>query len=197
MENNTFKETTIIDYIPILQEHFPYLSKKDIKNIIQYGWKLIYSSNCYGCDTLVTSQKYKFWFYIGGLCNDPIKHFTYYKKRLMRKLQFLYIRNKPEWDGYYYVGLSEEEASYFLNPPKRGRKKVKFEFKNKWIFKSKDICSLFYSFQPCIIKFKYVTDVGLKHLVYDLHINSPEVVTLNNIKNFKDVLVSNNDYDLL
>ena len=86
MENNTFKETTIIDYIPILQEYFPYLSKKDIKNIIQYGWKLIYSSNCYGCDTLVTSQKYKFWFYIGGLCNDSIRHFTYYKKRLMRKL---------------------------------------------------------------------------------------------------------------
>lgn len=113
MENSTFKETNINNYIEQLHKSFPTLSTSDIKKIIEYGWRSLYLANLAGCDTLVISTKFNYWFYIGQLQKDSIKHFNYYRRQLIRKIQFIYKRIKPDWDGYYYTGLSEEESQYF------------------------------------------------------------------------------------
>lgn len=195
MENSTFKETTIQDYIPKLKEMYPDIKEEDIKRIVEYGWRMIYMANVAGCDVLVTSQKHNFWFYIGALRKDPIKHFNYYRLKLMRKIRFLYYRLKPNWDGYYYLGITEEEAAPLLK--KVGRKRVHFNFKNKLVFKSKDSSLLYYNNFPYIIRYKALVDLGFKRYYEDLAIDNPELVLEKKASTFEDILVINNDYDLI
>lgn len=196
MENNTFKETTIEDYIPQIKEKFPYLTESDIRLILKYGWRLIYLANLAGCDTLITSTSNKFWFYIGNLTKNPLRHFNYYRKQLIRKIQFIYRRLKPEWDGSYYTALSEEEAKD-LTTIRKGKKKQNYIFNNKCIFKYKDACKLYYSTFPYIIKFYYIVDVGFKRYYKILKIKNPEIVEIKNSSTFKDILVDNNEYELI
>lgn len=195
MENNTFKETSIHDYIPKLKEMYPDLKEEDIKRIVEYGWRMLYMANISGCDTLVTSQKHKFWFYIGSLKKDSIKHFNYYKDKLIKKIRFLYYRLKPNWDDYYYLGLTEEEAYPLIK--KKGRKRVHFTFQNKLVFKSKDSSILYYNAYPYIIRYKALVDVGFKKYYEQLNIDNPELVIEKQSSTFEDILVINNDYDLI
>lgn len=195
MENNTFKETTIDDYVPLLKEQYPDLDESDIKKILQYGWRMIYMANISGCDMLISSQKHNFWFYIGNLRKDSIKHFSYYKQKLIRKIRFLYYRLKPEYDGYYYMGLSEEEAEPLLK--KRGRKRIHFTFYNKLVFNNKDASLLYYTSYPYIIRYKSLVNVGFKKYYESINIDNPELVVHKKSSTFEDILVINNDYDLI
>lgn len=195
MENSTFKETTISDYIPKLKEMYPDLSEDDIKKITEYGWRLIYMANIAGCDVLVTSKKHNFWFYIGALRKNSIQHFNYYRSKLMKKIRFLYYRLKPSWDGYYYFGINKEEAEPLLK--KKGRKRIHFNFTDKLVFKSKDSSILYYTNFPYIIRYKALVDVGFRRYYKNLDIDNPELVLEKEPSTFEDILVINNDYDLI
>ena len=195
MGNSTFKETTINDYIPKLKEMYPELKEQDIRRIVEYGWRMLYMANISGCDTLVTSQKHTFWFYIGTLRKDSVKHFNYYRLKLMHKIRFLYYRLKPNWDGYYYLGITKEEAEPLLK--KKGRKRVHFNFKNKLVFKNKDSSLLYYNNFPYIIRYKALVDLGFKRYYEELNIDNPELVIEKEASTFEDILVINNDYDLV
>ena len=78
--------TCVDDYLPKLQEMFPKIDKKDIKRMVEYGWRMFYFYNLRGCDTLIESTKHKYWMYCGQLCSDSLKHFDYYRQMLSRKL---------------------------------------------------------------------------------------------------------------
>lgn len=190
-ESNTIK--TVKDYIPELQQHFPELAESDIKRIVEYGWRMLYMGNVSGCDTLITSTKYSYWFYIGNLCNSALKHFEYYKKKLFRKIKFLYTRIKPKWDEYYYVSLTDEE---YLELKKR--KKKKYQFKNKRVFKTKDACNLAYSGNKYIIRYKSKVDLGFNYYFETLNCEYPEIVLEKDKPDtFKDILKINNNYNFL
>ena len=83
---------------------FPLIPKRDIKRILQYGYKSFYLHNSYGGD--VTLERNTFWLYSGRLMKDSLKWFEYYVKKLVIKIRVLYKRNKTNWDGYYYFALN-------------------------------------------------------------------------------------------
>lgn len=198
MENATFKETTINDYLPKLYEAFPDVPKKDIRTIVEYGWRLIYIANLFGCDTLIQSNTYNFWFYTGYLTKDSLKHSIYYRKKLLRKFKFIYKRLKPKTDEYYYIALSEDEYQQFYNDThKKGRKKQVFEFVNKVAFKYLCACKVSYM-TKAIIKFKPICDLGFSYYYNKLQCNNPILVRKPLDKcTIKDILVDNNDYELV
>ena len=66
------------DFIPVLHEKFPYLSKKDIKLIVEYGWRMLYMYTLKGCDVLATNTSEDYWIYFGLLRLDSVKHYRYY-----------------------------------------------------------------------------------------------------------------------
>lgn len=193
MENSTFKDTYTKDYVDLIHSEFPDISKQDIKLIIDYGWRLIYIACMFGCPVLIQSQKYKFWFYIGQLFKDSLKHFNYYRRKLIQKIAFLYKRTKQTSD-YYYVALNKEEYDKFFK--KKGRKRKKFDLTNKMIFQSQDACEIYYFNCICILKFSYI-DVGFRYYKKNITITNPEIVLMKNPSTFEDILVMNNDYKLI
>lgn len=198
MEGNTFKDTTINDYLPKLYEDFPDIPKQDIRKIVEFGWRLIYIAIICGCDVLISSQTNNFWMYIGSLTKDSLRHFFYYKNKLLRKFRFMYKRLKPETDEYYYCWLSQTEYEQFVkDTTKRGRKKRNFLFENKVVFKylctSKVDC-----FNKAIIKFKPSCDLGYSFYYKNLECRDPILVRPPiEHATMQDILVENNDYELL
>lgn len=191
--------TTVETYLPKLQEQFPSIPIKDIKRAVEYGWRMMYYYNLRGCDTLISSTKHKYWFYCGELTKNSLKHFNYYKRMLRRKLRVLYNKKVKEWNGYYYIGLTDSEYSALMDSKnKKGRKKTTFTFHNKVAFKVSDEAKVFYSWSKCIVKFKYITDLGYSFFKETLLCKNLEIELLKSAPStFQDILISNNNYELI
>lgn len=191
--------TCVEDYLPRLQEMFPKIDKKDIKRMVEYGWRMFYFYNLRGCDTLIESTKHKYWMYCGQLCSNSLKHFDYYRQMLRRKLRVLYTKKKIQWDGYYYTALSEEEYNDYVKSIKgRGRKRKYFKYDNKLSFKIFDEAKVYYSWAKYIIKFKYITDMG--YSFYKEKLKCTEVslaLVREHPDTFKEIMISSNNYDLI
>lgn len=187
------------DYLEEVNKEFPFLDKSDIQIILNYGFRKLYQFNLAGCDTLIKSTKYKLWFYVGELQKNPIKHFRYYKKKMIRKVRFTYINRKIEWSGYYYIGLTEEEYNQFLlDINKRGRKKKNFTFNNKIQFKILDEAKLFYSSHKAIIKFSHFDGLPYSIKKETFVYKNPELVLVReHPAKFSDILLENKNYEFL
>lgn len=188
--------TGVQDYLQKLKEEFPDISIKDIKRSVEYGFRMLYYYNLRGCDTLITSQKYNYWFYCGELKSDSLKFFNYYKRMLRRRLRVLYQKCVKSWDGYYYIGLTDSE--YEKLNQKRGRKRKNFSFNNKVILKVYDEAKIFYSWSKYIIRFKYPVDLGYTYFKSELKCTNPEIMLVKqHPSTFKDILITSNNYELI
>ena len=192
---------TVKDYIPQLKEKFPYLSERDIRKIVEYGWRMIYRYTIYGCDINIKSNSNNFWFYLGYLTRDSVKHYNYYINKLRKKFRILYHSKykKKDWDGYYYIGLTESELEDFDRSLNRvGRKRKHYTFKNKVMYKIEDESKIMYNWSRCILRFKYLTDMGDSFVKKVITVDNPEVVLRReHPANFKDIMVSSNNYILI
>lgn len=191
--------TTTATYLPKLKEEFPSIPLEDIRRAVEYGWRMLYYYNLRGCDTLISSNKYKYWFYCGELTKDSVKHFNYYKRMLRRKLRVLYNKKVKEWNGYYYIGLTDSEYNSLLNElNKKGRKKKNFIFHNKTALKVLDEAKVFYSWSKCIIRFKPTTDLGYSFFKETLICKETSIEILKDRPStFQDILISSNNYELI
>lgn len=196
-ESSIIKKYT--DYIEAVKKEFPYLSNADIRRILKYGWRQIYIINVSGGDTLINSHKYKYWFYIGELTRNSIKHFRYYRKKMRTKVRMMYKRKNIQWDGYYYIAITDEEYEDFMaSKNKRGRKKKYYIFENKFVYKILDECKLTFSGNKYFLKFKMPIDLGYFYKKGKLRCESPEIAfTRDRAAKFEDILVSNNNYEYL
>ena len=76
------------DYYDYIKQQFPDVSTKDIKRILNYGFKQLYLLNSYGGDVIIKDND--FWSYIGTLTNNSVKYFHYYKNKLKKQLKKSY-----------------------------------------------------------------------------------------------------------
>lgn len=187
---------TIHDYYEKMYEMFPEVPQKDIKRILKFGWKSVYLHNLYGGDTLITDDT--FWCYTGILRNDSVKHFHYYIKKMIIKLRVLYKRKKIQWDGYYYFALTESQYQDFLSQHnKRGRKKKIFTYGNQIIYQILDECKLKEWNKRYIFRIPYAASVGFTTYKPNLTSDKAEQIITREPLKFKDILVSENNYEYL
>lgn len=187
---------TFKDYIRPLKQLYPWIPTSDIVKILNYGWRSLYIHNSYGCDTLVSDSN--FWFYTGWLTPNSIKHFNYYATKLSIKLRILYIRNKVEWDGFYYFGLSYKQyQDYILQKNSRGRKRKYFVFNKIKCFKFRKECEVSSHSCPYIFRVCLSSDFGYDYYINRLKTNKAELIITRKPLTFKDILVTNNDYEIL
>lgn len=188
---------TVNDFLPQLQEMYPDIPLQDIKRAVEYGFRQLYYYNLRGLDTLIQSQKSKYWMYCGKLTSNSLRHFEHYKIQLCRKFRALYNKKCPVWDNYYYFGLTNEEYEDFIKP-RKGRPKKKFSFIHKVIYKIPDEARVRYSWSKCILQIEVPALVGYSFYQETLKCISPKIVfTRERPATFEDILVTENKYDLI
>lgn len=198
LEGNTFKETKVQDYMPQIEAKFPKVDPKDLRKIVDYGWRMYYSAHLQGCDTLFISHKHKYWFYTGFLTTSSLKHFAYYQRRLANKIKFLYRKKKPKLPLIYYAGLTMKEyEDYMKQMKKTGRKKKYWQFKRKLCYRVLDACIASSSY-VAFIEFSVLSDKGFSFYKETLKCEYPKLVFVrDHYPTFQDILVINNNYALL
>lgn len=187
---------TINDYYDLIQQKFPQVDIKDIQRILKFGWKSVYLHNSYGGDVSIRDQD--LWCYIGYLKRDSLKYFNYYVKKLALKIRILYQRRKIPWDGYYYFARSENQYQDYLSQHnKKGRKRKKFTFENLKLYKILDECKVAEHNNPYIFRTSYPVELS-NTLYYDkVTLDNCELIIERDPLKFKDILVTNNEYDIL
>lgn len=125
------KEKTLKDYIDKVQEQFPFLCKKDINTILVYGLYMYEYANRQHCDVIfVRDRKYDSITTATGHIITDWQYFWFnWHTKWRMKERFLYRRQKKVWDGYYYIGMTEEEHKQFS---KGGKRKT---LRNKYLTK--------------------------------------------------------------
>lgn len=189
-------DTYIAKYIDLVCNEFPSISKSDISKILNYCWKSIYLHNSYGGDVLLRNKE--IWCYIGNLKKNSLAHFYYYIRKLAIKIRVLNKRKKIPWDGYYYFALTVNQYQKYLDQIKPvGRKKRIFNYGAVLLYKIFDDCKLCEHSNRYIFRIPYITEMGLKHFVWDLTTDKAELVLVREPLKFKDILVYEHKYDVL
>lgn len=187
---------TINDYYEIMYQKFPEVAQKDIRIILKYAWKQLYLLNSYGGDVLITDSD--FWSYFGILTNDSLKHFERYARKLSQKIRILYKRKRIQWNGYYYFALTDSQYEFYKSQiNKRGRHKKYFKFNDVFLYKIFDECSISEHGLKYIFKLQYPIDIGYRFYKKELITDSAELIVTRDPLKFKDILVSNNHYEIL
>lgn len=189
-------DKVINDYYNDIYSKFPQVPKQDIIRILKFSWKSVYLHNSYGGDLLISDKE--IWCYFGSLKKDPLDHFYYYIKKLTVKLRVLYKRKKIEWDGYYYFALSDKQYDYYLSQKnKKGRPKKYFKFNNIQLYQLLDECKINEHCKRYIFRIPYISKLNMKHFIYELETDKAEHIITRDPLKFKDILVSDNEYEAL
>lgn len=187
---------TINDYYENVRELWPRLPEKDIKRILNFGFKSLYLHNSYGGDTFIKDRD--FLCYIGYLRNDSVAHYHYYIKKLIIKLRVLYRRRKIPWDGYYYFALREDQYQNYLKQKKsRGRPRKWFEYGLIMLYKIKEECLVSQYNCKYIFKVPYRSEIGSKSLQRNFISDCAELIEIRQPLKLKDILVTNYKYEIL
>lgn len=189
-------DTTIKDYYEQMYALYPTIPKNDIKRILVFTWKSVYLHNSYGGDVIIHNKQ--FWCYMGNLKKNPLDHFTYYINKLIIKIRVLYKRKKPEWDGYYYFALGDKQYEEFSKQvKKRGRPRKYFKLTNIILYQILDECRLAQHQLRYIFRIKIPYKTTTTKYYEELITDNVELIQERDPMKFKDVLISENNYDIL
>lgn len=187
---------TINDYYEDIRKLWPRLPEKDIKRILNFGFKSLYLHNSYGGDTFIKDKD--FLCYIGYLRNDSVAHYHYYIKKLVIKLRVLYKRRKVQWDGYYYFTLNDKQYEQYLKQKNsKGRPRKWFEYGLVMLFKIKEECLIQQCSSKYIFRVPYRSDIGFKSLQRNFVSDCAELIQIRQPLKLEDILVTNYKYEIL
>lgn len=113
------------DYISQVQEKFPYWSKKELSKIINYGLKVIIWACKQGCD-FSFGQRGQSKVFIGNISKDKNVGVKNFGQKISKKERIISKLRKTKFDGYYYIGLTDEQNSKL----KSKNQNTKYIFKN-------------------------------------------------------------------
>ena len=101
------------DYIDMVHEKFPELTRKDVEKILNYGFRSYYMNSYYGIDILIRDK----WFlaYCGKIYKNVFRLRKYQILKNRIKCRVNYRREKIKFDGYYYIGMWESQFQKLLN----------------------------------------------------------------------------------
>ena len=124
----TTEDFKINDIYHLIYEKFPEFTNKEIREIIKFGFGRMLSSIKYGCSCTLNTRRYgNCYVYIGKMLWEQRLQIENYKFRRDRKLRKIFQWKRPEFDGYYYVGITGTLFTDWLKENKYSKSKVKFK----------------------------------------------------------------------
>lgn len=182
------KLTTVNDYVDIVHEQFPELTRDEIKRILNYGWKMILQYKSFGNDIQVLTPN--LFFYIGQIPNNALTLFKTYCYKLAKRVQYMFKRTQSEWDGYYYFARTELQYKEYLTQTKK-RYKV---FPNVMLYKLLDECKISEHAKPYIFRLKEDKTMWMKKFYKEIRTKNAELVLAREPLNMKTLMTSTNKY---
>lgn len=179
------------DYIDQLQEKYPNILRSDIKKIVNFGFRLMFRLVRRGLDVQI--QNRDLWFYVGELTYDGIKHYHYYKRKLLMKIRYIF-EQKYNWDGYYYLAVPDKyyEKLTKVNPIKN------IKVSKATMFKCLDAAKVFYDGMKHFVKFKAITDLGYQYYREQATIKNVQLVySREKAMTLKDLMIDSKNYDII
>lgn len=172
------------DYVDQLQEMYPNVLRSDIKKIVNYGFRLMFKLVRRGLD--VQLQNKDLWFYIGELTYDGVKHYHYYKRKLLLKIRYIF-EQKHKWDGYYYTAIPEKKKSL-----------TNLILHKATAFKCLDAAKVYYDGMQYFIKFKAIVDLGYQYYRDNMKIRKAELIyQREKPMKLKDLMIDSKNYDIV
>lgn len=177
------------DYIDELCKKYPTVLRSDIKKIVNYGFRLMFRLVRRGLD--IQLQNKDLWFYIGSLTKDSLKHFDYYRNKLLLKIRYIF-ESYHKWDGYYYVAVPDDCQFNKKN------KITSIKLNKVTFFKCLDAAKIYYNHAKYFVRIKALTDLGYKYYRKETTIKNAELIyTRKGTVKFKDILLDSGNYDIL
>lgn len=182
------KITTVNDYVDVVHEQFPELTKQEIKRILSYGWKMILQYKSFGNDIHVLTPT--FFFFIGQIPVSALSAFKTYCYKLAKRIQYMFRRTRAEWDGFYYFARSERQYIEYLS---QNRKKIK-TFENVMLFKLLDECKITEHSKPYIFRLKEDKTMWMKKFYKEIKTRNAELIITRDSLKMKNIMTSANKY---
>lgn len=182
------KITTVDDYVDIVHEMHPELSREEIKRILVYGWKMILQYVKFGNDVSIISSK--FFFFIGVIPSSALTVFKTYCYKLAKRIQYMFKRVNAKWDGYYYFALNENQ---YIDYMKQSKKKYKI-FQNIKLYKLLEECKISEYSKPYIFRLADNRTAWFSKFYSELKTNTAELIIQRDPLKMKDILTSYNKF---
>jgi len=154
---NTIKDLTINDFIDEVHTKFNSLTKKEVRDLLIQAFRRMHSSIKYGCAITINTTKFiNCYAFIGNLSQVPEKQIQQYSRKMAKKLRKIEMWKRLDFDGYYYIGLTESVLEKWANINKNNRVKTHFthimvrKIKEEIFYKNKHV----YIFRIPVKKFK-------------------------------------------
>ena len=180
--------TKIDDYVDMVHEKHPELTRDEIKRILVYGWKMILQYVSFGNDVQILSNK--FFFFIGRIPSSALSAFHTYCYKLSKRIRYMFKRTGSKWDGYYYFARSEPQYIDYL---KQNKKKYKI-FKNVKLYRLLDECKVKEHFSPYIFRLNEDRTNWAIRFYPEIKTKNAELIIKRDPLKMQDVLVSQNKF---
>lgn len=190
------KFRTYHDFVPQLQKEYPWLKRSDITKILRFGFFNL-DKMIRGDMDFYTSDQNGFMIYIGNIINNKYKLLCYYKRKLQKRIRYLYTKRNVIWDGYYYFGVTENQYVDILKQNPKLIKSKPIIFKKIKLFQIFDECKMANRNHQHFFRIPYITNLGFDFKLSYLKTKDAEVIFHRRIMTFDELLVTRTEYDLL
>lgn len=115
------KTKQVNDYVDVVQEKFPFLTKSEINKILTHGMKMYSFANTMRADVLFlnNAKDNHYIIHTGRLGYDSYIHYFRWIYKWRMKERVMWRLTKQKWDGCYYIGLNDEQHAKIVKQRKK------------------------------------------------------------------------------
>ena len=157
-------------YIDQVQEKFPLYTKEELTSIINFGLRrYVYVNRMHADVSFADNVNLKYKVFTGNLGGSALKAYKRFVTKSRMKERVIFKFTKKEWDGFYYIGVSQFKHDQLLKQKKtKTFKKVFLTKIKKELFHDKGVKHIW--------RVPYVADFGWKFYLEEFKTDLAEYI---------------------
>lgn len=123
----SIKDFTIYDILDEVCEKFPAFTRQEIRSLLLFGFRRMNNCIRYGCYLTFSVYGYhNCYAHVGLIYADQRKRLLLHKRVRNKKLRRIYSWKKEEFDGSYYIWLTDAKFKEWVETNKKSKSLIKF-----------------------------------------------------------------------